>query len=278
MAIASNEIGRTRQVVVKSPNSSLRAFPFSAFIQTAPFLLEESKFLLSGPGLRSAAKRRLALSAWEGSLKGRLRAEGSRQARPGQRRLRHRQAFHQEACVIAHSAALDAALCLSVVVLALFGGRFFLRESVPRACNTELIAFTSARPCDRSSISRWPTTFSSSFSPRGCSTTSTCRRSSRPRTRLTQPRVSSRSTSSTMLWWRSNRRSASVRIVASSPSGSPRIASSSRYCCASSPASCAVLSPSCRNRRIRYRNSARALYSWSLIFGAISHSIVLRYI
>src|SRR5262249_26110996 len=95
MTIASNEIGSTRQVVVKSPNSSLRAFPFSAFIQTAPFLLEESKFLSSGPArLWSAAKRRLALSAWEGSLKGRLRAEGSRQARPGQRRLRHRQAFH----------------------------------------------------------------------------------------------------------------------------------------------------------------------------------------
>src|SRR5215469_16093933 len=88
MTIANNEIGSTRQVVVKSPNSSFRAFPFSAFIQTAPFLLEESKFLSSGPGLRTAAKRRLALSAWEGSLKGRLRAAGSR------RRRQLRQAFH----------------------------------------------------------------------------------------------------------------------------------------------------------------------------------------
>src|SRR5216684_278359 len=71
--------------------------------------------------------------------------------------------------------------------------------------------------------------------------------------------------SSTMLWCFSARRSARAWMVASSPSGSPRIASSNRYCCGSTPAARATASPSPTNLRMRYRSSASARYSAEVI-------------
>src|SRR6185312_14905179 len=54
--------------------------------------------------------------------------------------------------------------------------------------------------------------------------------------------------------------SASARIVGFFPSGSPRIASSSWCCCASTRCSRAVASLKCKNRRICLRNSASSRY------------------
>src|SRR5579885_2592810 len=83
-----------------------------------------------------------------------------------------------------------------------------------------------------------------------------------------------RSTSSTTLWCFSARRSARVRIVPSAPSGRPRSASRRRYCCGSSPDFRDLASPSRRNRRMRWRNSASARYSSVVMLGicsSISH-------
>src|SRR5262249_28135754 len=54
-------------------------------------------------------------------------------------------------------------------------------------------------------------------------------------------------------------------MLAVAPSGMPRIAKSSRYCCGSSPAERAAASPSRRKRRTRYRSSAIAWYSEGVI-------------
>jgi len=98
------------------------------------------------------------------------------------------------------------------------------------------MARTNSWPYDRSSSIRWRATSSSMRSPRGSKETSTRRRSSRPRVRRTYPWASSRSISSTTLWCLSERRSARVLMVASLPSGRPRIISNSGYCWGSSPA------------------------------------------
>src|SRR5206468_4822032 len=50
-------------------------------------------------------------------------------------------------------------------------------------------------------------------------------------------------------------------MVASTPPGSPRSASKSRYCCGSRPAVRATASPSRTNLRMRWRSSASAWYS-----------------
>src|SRR6266850_2830502 len=75
--------------------------------------------------------------------------------------------------------------------------------------------------------------------------------------------------SSTMLWCFNAKRSARAWMVASSPSGRPRIASSNRYCCGSRPAARATASPSPTNLRMRYRSSASAWYSAEVISFAI---------
>src|SRR6266850_8021514 len=75
--------------------------------------------------------------------------------------------------------------------------------------------------------------------------------------------------SSTMLWCFNAKRSARAWIVASSPSGRPRIASSNRYCCGSRPAARATASPSPTNLRMRYLSSASAWYSAEVISFAI---------
>src|SRR2546430_6272433 len=58
-------------------------------------------------------------------------------------------------------------------------------------------------------------------------------------------------------------------MVASTPSGSPRSASKSRYCCGSRPAVRATASPSRTNYRMRWRNSASSWYSAVVISFAI---------
>src|SRR6266404_4847826 len=58
-------------------------------------------------------------------------------------------------------------------------------------------------------------------------------------------------------------------MVASSPSGRPRIASSNWYCCGSRPAARVTASPSPTNLRMRYRSSASAWYSAEVISFAI---------
>src|SRR6266403_4459293 len=72
-----------------------------------------------------------------------------------------------------------------------------------------------------------------------------------------------------MLWCFSAKRSARAWMVASSPSGRPRIASSNWYCCGSRPAARVTASPSPTNLRMRYRSSASAWYSAEVISFAI---------
>src|ERR1700738_3570777 len=66
-------------------------------------------------------------------------------------------------------------------------------------------------------------------------------------------------------------------MVGRVPRGMPRRARSIKYCCGSRPAWRAAKSPSCKNRRIRKRNSARAEYSASEICAATRYYIAARY-
>jgi hypothetical protein len=75
----------------------------------------------------------------------------------------------------------------------------------------------------------------STASPSGVRSTRTARASSGCAARSTSPCACTRSTSSTTLWWRSCRRSASSRTVAQSRSGKPLRASRRTYCCGASP-------------------------------------------
>ncbi len=93
---------------------------------------------------------------------------------------------------------------------------------MPRTASS---ASTSASLPGRNSVSRCRATRSSNFFPGGSSFTRVYRRSSRLRLRLTYPRVSSRSISSTVLLCFNLNLSANAWIVGSAPSGRPRSAS-----------------------------------------------------